>query len=288
MSNDIFLLLMLAALGHAIWNGISRRIPERDAFFTLILMTAVVLYFPLAILLARTHPIPPQALPWIGASTLFELFYFATLAKAYQSGSFLTAYPLARGSAPVFATLLSLALTGKSVSLSGLVGIALVSLGILWLSQQRFSLTNMFSSLRNPGTLWALLTGACTASYSVADSVGAKLMSPILFKYLVLIGIVFGKLLYDKWSMATGSYFQLIRAHPKSTFAGGILIFGVNAIIVFTLQTTPVAFVSATRETSIVFAILIGRIWLHETLGWVKVIAIASIVLGILTIKMST
>ncbi|RIV22105.1 hypothetical protein D2Q93_09510 [Alicyclobacillaceae bacterium I2511] len=287
MSNTIFLLLMLAAFGHAIWNGIARRIPERDTFFTLILMTAVILYFPLALWLAQTHPIPSQAWPWIGASTLFELFYFATLAKAYQSSSFLTAYPLARGSAPVFATVLSLALTGESVSLTGLVGIGLVSLGILWISQPSFSLTNRFTSLRNPGTLWALLTGACTASYSVADSVGAKLMSPILFKYIVFIGIVLGKLLYDKGTRVAGSYFQLVKAYPKSTFTGGMLIFGVNAIIVFALQTTPVAYVSATRETSIVFAMLIGRIWLHESLGWVKVLAIASIVVGILTIKVS-
>lgn len=287
MSGSVFALLMLAALGHAVWNAISRRIPERDAFFTLILMVAVVLCAPVAGYLLQSHPIPVRAWPWMGLSTCFEVLYFAALAKAYQRGTFLTVYPVARGSAPIVATVLSITLMRQSVTGMGLVGILITVMGILLIHQEKFLLRDWGLSLTHPGARWALVTGSCTACYSVADGMGAAIMSPILFKYIVFVGMCAGKLLYDHRFAHRVSYLQLVRRYPVESVIGGALVFGVNAMVVSAMRSTPVAFVSATREVSIVFATLIGVIWLRERLRPVSVLAILLIFAGVVIIKVS-
>ncbi len=285
MSDLTFTLLILAAIGHSIWNAISKQIPERDTFFTLILIVAVVLYSPLAVYMLWEHPVPYRAWIWICISISFEILYFASLAKAYQNGTFLTVYPVARGSAPILATLFSFLLTWQFVGIIGLSGIILTVIGILFINQKRFSVYEIKNSLTNSSAKWALITGACTASYSVADSMGVANMPAISFKYIVFIGMVFGKLAYDKKFTAQVPYIHLLRRHPVKSLICGLLVFGVNALVVYAMQSTPVAFVSATRETSIVFASIIGTVWLKERMGLTKCLSILLIFAGIILIK---
>ena len=289
MSNETLILLIVAALGHSVWNAIARQVPERDQFFTLILWVAIILYSPVALYLLWKDPVPSSAWIWMGLSIAFEVLYFASLARAYQVGTFLTVYPVARGSAPVFATMFSFLLTQKSVNIAGLCGIALIVAGILFIRQKSFSLDEIKTSLKAPGNFWALLTGVCTASYSVADSMGAAVMSAVLFKYIVFVGMSLCKISYDT-RFASGSktqYLQLLRQHPGKSLAGGFLVFGVNALVVFTMQSTPVAFVSATREMSIAFAVLIGVVWLKEKISALQIASIMLIVSGVIAIKVS-
>ncbi len=285
MSNSTLMLLFFAAVGHAVWNALSSKIPNRDQFFSLIIFIAVITYLPLALyLLYRTH-FPLAALKWLIGSIAFEIAYFICLANAYRVGSFLTVYPVARGSAPLITTVLSFMISGMFVGYFSMMGILMVVLGILWINQPNFSFGQMLTMFANPGTKWALLTGICTASYSVCDSLGASMMSPVLFAYSVFVGLCIGKLSIDRHQRQKYPYSALFKMYRFRAIIGGILIFGVNAAVVYTMQSTSVALVATVREMSIVFASLIGVAWLKERITVPKATSILLIIVGVLVIR---
>lgn len=285
MSNSVLLLLCFASIGHAIWNALSRGVSGRDQFYTLIIIIAAIVYSPIAIYLLFTTRIPFTILGWIVGSLLFEIVYFFCLAKAYKRGDFLIVYPVARGSAPLITTAFSFLIYGKSVGYVALTGIIMVVLGILFINQTRFSVEQFRIILTSHGMRWALLTGLCTAGYSVCDSMGAIAMSPILFKYIVFVGLCIGKLSIDRFSLQKHSYLTILKKYPYRTVVCGILVFGVNAIVIYTMQSTPVSLVATARELSIMFASIIGVLWLKEKLTPPKIIAISFIVSGVLLIR---
>ena len=85
---------IFAAVCHAIWNALSKKIEERDAFFTLILGASVILYFPLAVYLWQTSSFPPGAIKWLLLSICSEVLYFVALGKAYKTNHLSYAYPI--------------------------------------------------------------------------------------------------------------------------------------------------------------------------------------------------
>nr|WP_066383783.1 EamA family transporter [Neobacillus mesonae] len=112
-------------------------------------------------------------------------------------------------------------------------------------------------------------------------------MSGLLFKYLVYLGMFIGKWLIDRILRVEVSYLSLIKKYPIQLLIGGLFVFISNALAVYAMETTPITYVAAVREISIVFAALIGVIWLKEEVNYVKWIAILMIVLGVGMIKFS-
>jgi drug/metabolite transporter (DMT)-like permease len=287
MSDSVLFLLICASAGHAIWNALSRKVSERDQFYTIIIVIAVIVYAPIAIHLSLTTQFPMAALPWLIGSILAEIIYFIFLAKAYKKGTFLTVYPVARGSAPLITTIFSFLLLDKSIGSIAFAGIILVVLGILLINQTKLTVAMFQSILKSPGTGSALLTGICTATYSVCDSEGAVVMSPILYKYVVFTGLCIGKLIIDHSPIQSQkqSYAAIFKKYRYRAVIGGFLIFGVNAIVVYTMKFTPVALVATVRELSIVFASIIGVLWLKEKLTIPKIVSISLIIAGVLLIR---
>lgn len=285
MSDSVLLLLVCASIGHAIWNALSRKVSDRDQFYTLIIIIAVIVYSPVAVSLSLTTPVPLTVLGWLAGSILFEILYFFCLATAYKKGPFLTVYPVARGSAPLMTTAFSFILSGPSVGYVSLSGIILVVLGILFINLSKFSAVGFRSLFTSPSTKWALLTALCTASYSLCDSKGAHAMSPYLFKYIVFVGLGIGKLVIDHFSRQEHSYLTMLKKYPYRAIWGGVLVFGANAVVVYTMRFTPVALVATARELSIVFASIIGVLWLKENLTLPKICSIGLIVTGVLLMR---
>jgi drug/metabolite transporter (DMT)-like permease len=284
----ILLLLIVSALGHAVWNAIARRIEDREAFLTLIMGVAVVLYAPMAIALWHTQTFPVQAWKWVGISVGFEIVYLVTLGKAYRMAPLTLVYPVARGTSPVVTTLLSVTLAGAVVGGMGLGGIALIVAGILLINSPRLSFVAVWKSFSQagPGLRWALLTGVLTVCYTVCDGMAAQMTSGFLYKYFVTVGMFAGKWVVDRRAKRQVSYMGLLKRHPVASLVAGVLVFGANSLAVYAMQSTSVAYVAAAREMSIVFASLIGVIWLKEKIGAVKWFSIVLIVLGVVLIKL--
>ncbi|QRG66586.1 DMT family transporter [Brevibacillus choshinensis] len=288
MSTTILLILLFAAICHAIWNALSKRIEERDAFFTLILGASVILYLPLAIYLWRTSSFPVSAIKWLLLSTISEVMYFVALAKAYQTNNLSYAYPILRGTAPIVTTIISTLFIGAAIAWTGYLGILIIVAGVVFMNQRSFSFGELSHLLKDWHNMkWVFMAGSCSALSSVLDGMGASMMSGLLFKYVVFIGMFAGKWILDRRAQAGVSYFSLLKRHPWHTLAGGLFVFVSNSLAVYAMQTTPVTYVASVREISIVFATVIGVFWLKESVSLVKWVSIGLILTGVIVIKMS-
>jgi drug/metabolite transporter (DMT)-like permease len=276
LTGFILFLLVIAAFGHAWWNAISKQVEEKDSFFTLILGIAVIIYFPLALYLFFHHSIPIHAAWYMMGSTACELIYFYGLARSYQQLPLSYAYPIVRGLGPLVSTLISF-LLGVTLTGWGIAGIIVVVAGILFM---QFSGKFFIQT----GTGWAFLAGAINGCALTFDSMGAAMMSGILFKYIVFIGILVGKVMMDQKPFQI--YCDVFLKHRRKAIIGGVFTFGANAATQYALQTTPVGYVSATRELSIAFGVLIGWILFKERIKQNQYIGIVLLIGGILLIKL--
>ncbi|GIO05829.1 membrane protein [Brevibacillus reuszeri] len=288
MSTTILLILLFAAVCHAIWNALSKKIEERDAFFTLILGASVILYFPLAVYLWETSSFSPGAIKWLLLSTCSEVLYFVALGKAYQTNNLSYAYPILRGTAPIVTTIISTLFIGTAIAWTGFVGILVIVAGVVFMNQRTFSFRELSHIVKDWGNMkWVFLAGSFSACSSIVDGMGASMMSGLLFKYFVFFGMFAGKWMIDRRAEIKVSYVALIKRYPWHTLAGGLFVFVSNSLAVYAMQTTPVTYVASVREISIVFATIIGVIWLKEKVGVVKWVSIGMILAGVVIIKLS-
>ena len=128
MSLNIFLIVILAAFLHAIWNAMVKR--EDDKYFSL---TAIVLgHVPISIVVIFLTPtLSIQSIPYIFASAIFLAGYEWCLLSAYRLEDYTKVYPIARGTAPIFIVILSLLFLNINISKSELIGILVISFGII-------------------------------------------------------------------------------------------------------------------------------------------------------------
>lgn len=104
------LLVLLAALLHASWNFIIKIQGERLACIAWLSLFAAACWVPILLFLP---PLSREAVPWLILTSIPHLLYKVALAKAYDHGDFDQVYPIARGSAPLLATLLAIPIAGE-------------------------------------------------------------------------------------------------------------------------------------------------------------------------------
>jgi len=74
------------------------------------------------------------AWPWLAASVVIHLFYFAALIESYRTGDLGQVYPIARGSAPLMTAAAATVFVGEPLSIVGWSGIVLLVTGVFLLS----------------------------------------------------------------------------------------------------------------------------------------------------------
>jgi drug/metabolite transporter (DMT)-like permease len=133
------------------------------------------------------------------------------------------------------------------------------------------------------GVLAALTTGATIALYTVIDGIGVRSSGGealaytawmFMFYWLMPVLFVARRGLPALWTP--------IRAAPAavgSSLAGGIVAIAAYGIVIWAMQSGAMGAVSALRETSVVFAVLIGRVFLGERVSgkrWTACVVVAS------------
>src|SRR5215204_317394 len=174
-------LVLAAAVFHATWNLLAKRVGDGGAVFVWLFgFFAVLIYAPLAVavvVVVAPHPGPVGYLFMFGSGVL-HLGYFVFLQRGYAVGDLSLVYPLARGTGPLLATAAAIVLFGERPSFLVLVGIGLITVGV-------FVLTSESGSLRSglgKGVVYGLLTGVFIAAYTIWDkqAVSALLIPPLL------------------------------------------------------------------------------------------------------------
>ena len=279
MSLGVLLLVLLAALLHAGWNLIVKAGHDTR-------LTTAAVYGGAGVLAALALPfVPPPARaswPFLAAAAATEILYSALLAAAYRVGDLSHAYPLMRGSAPLLVALGSGALIGEHLSPGVWGGVALVSGGIF----------SMIVDARSQGhsrtaTRLALLNGLVIATYTSLDGVGVRLSGePVTYSLWLslLVGIP-----WLVWAGVWGGAHRrpALRAQLPAAALGGVGSVVSYTLALWAMTRAPVAAVAAVRESSIVFATVLGALVLRERVTRGRALAALAIALGVCAIRAS-
>ncbi len=282
------LLLALAGAIHSVWNLLAKRSVDKQVFFWLAVMAALGIFLVPFLLLYQ--PVPVIGLLIALLSGLLEAAYFLLLGSAYQRGDLSLVYPLARGSAPLFVTLVAVTLLGERLTPIGFVGIALVIAGIYTLHLRALDLRGLlapFRALRHErASQLALLVGVVIASYSVVDKVGVHYVHPL--RYIYLIYVATGAALAPYMIAARRDAIRREwRASKLAILATAIMFLASYGLVLFALTTTEVAYVSSVREMAVVFGALLGAFVLSEPFGRAKITGALLIFAGIACIGLA-
>jgi drug/metabolite transporter (DMT)-like permease len=257
-----------AAVVHAIWNLVVARSQDNQATTAVAIAVGVIVATPFALL--RWHVEPP-AWPFIAASSVLELVYFYLLTTAYRRAEMSLVYPIARGTAPVIVLIVSVALLGVATSLPQSAGVALVGLGVI-----------LVRGLRG-GAKWsdvalALAVASSIAGYTLVDKEGVRYADPITYVTLILVVPAVVSLLYVA---SRGGWQRVRRAFKRDAVITGIGTVIAYALVLVALTLAPAASVAAVREVSVVIAVALGAILLHEKVGPSRVAGAIVVVLGV-------
>ena len=278
METLIVLLVLLSAMLHASWNAFLRL--AEDRIWLLGMMS--IPYLAVSTIGVIVLPLPaPAAWPYIAASVVLEFGYCLALVRAYRSGDFGQIYPIARGLSPMLVFAGALVFAHETLKPLAATGVALVSLGIVSLAFRR----NMrFSGESVP---YALLTGLFISAYSVVDGIGARVagngLSYIMWVYLLWNVPQF--LLVWHWRGGAKGLFTSRETVLKGMLSGVIALVA-YCLIIEAYRFLPIAMVSALRELSSIFAVLIGFSFMHEKLTARRVFACTLVTLGAVLIRL--
>jgi drug/metabolite transporter (DMT)-like permease len=266
-------LVLLAALLHATWNAMLHG--NRDKLLSVTWMSIAI-----AIMSACAIPFvhfPNRATwPFLVASGLVHFFYNLSLVRAYRTGDLGEIYPIARGSSPVLVALGAGLFVHERLGFPHVVGIVLVSCGIISLALQH-------GRVSRGDIIAALTTGAIIAVYSVIDGMGVRVAGNA-FSYTAWI-FLFYALMPATFIVRYGVHaLKMPAANIRGAFLGGAASVAAYGIVVWAMQSTEMGVVSALRETSVLFAVVIGRIFLKERLAPWRLVSCAVIALGALLI----
>jgi drug/metabolite transporter (DMT)-like permease len=274
MPFPVMIVVLLAALLHAAWNFLVKRNDDKR-----LSMSAVVLgHTPFALLALLVAPLPdPGALPYIAGGAALHVGYQLFLLAAYRIGDLSQVYPLARGCAPLIVAGVSVALLGADLAWLELAAVAVIGAGIMSLALARRS-----GGLRNGrAAAFALVTGGFIASYSLVDGLGAREAGTALGFYgwlSTVNGVVFAAIMRI---VQPGVVTRVVCRDWRLALGGGGASFMAYAMVTWAFTVASIPLVTALRETSIVFALLLGVLVLGERLDLTKVLATLGTMLGI-------
>jgi drug/metabolite transporter (DMT)-like permease len=280
---ELSLGVTLAVLGagflHASWNALLKSSTGGDALLD---TTAVVAGSSLwGLVFIGLVPFPPAgAWPFIAASSLIHFGYYVTLSHAYRTGDLSFAYPLMRGTAPLLVTILGSIVLRELPSVQMGIGIALISVGIVSIAfiQRR--------AHSRAAAGWAFANAAIIAAYTLVDGAGARASGNAL-SYVTWLIFLEG-IPFIVWVLMSRGHSAVVylRSNARVGLVGGAFSLAAYAIVLWAMTRAPIAAVAALRETSVLFAALLGSLWLKEGFGWRRLAGAASVVAGIATLKL--
>ena len=262
-------LVLSAAFMHASWNALLRGGANRAQSMLVINLTLGLA--GLVMMAVAGLPSSASAL-YVVASGLIHLVYNALLVRMYRSGDLGETYPVARGSSPALVSLCGSLFAGEWMGLIGAVGIGLVCGGIFMLAMAKGRL----HAMNLPS---ALATGVSIAAYTVVDGLGVRASG----NWIAYTGGMFAFFLaVPLWYLARRrrAMFVVPATEAAKAAGGGLIALGAYGAIIWAMQANPMGAVSALRETSVVFAALLGVVFLGERLTALRIAACCIIAAG--------
>jgi drug/metabolite transporter (DMT)-like permease len=271
--------VLFAALLHASWNALLKSGTDVLLDTGAIVAGTALVAAPFLLVL----PLPaPASWPCIVASALIHLAYYWLMINAYRTGDLSLVYPLMRGTAPLITAVLGVAWLQELPSGAAWLGIGLISLGVFALALRTAGYTPSGRAVS-----FALANAVVIAIYTIVDGTGAR-QSGNAWSYICWLFVV-DAIPFTLYLAASRprSFVHALATRRWRGLVGGGLSAGAYAISVWAMTQAPVAMVAALRETSVLFAALIGTRVLRERLGPRRWAGAVAIVLGAFALKLA-
>jgi drug/metabolite transporter (DMT)-like permease len=270
MSTMVIMLALFAAIMHATWNAFLRSGADRLWTVTVMSLSMMVVALPFAAI----FPFPPApAWPYLILSSCLQVGYSVFLVSAYRHGELGQVYPIVRGTVPLLVMFGGFVLAGERLTVLPMLGVILVALGImsLALGKGRATATSV---------LFALATGVFIASYGTVDAIGVR-EAGNAGVYATWIFVIYGALMLTTFVAVRGKLtLNIGSAETSNALVGGMVSLVAYGAVIAAFALGPMGPITALRETSVVFAVLIGWMFLGEALTLRRVTACAVVTFG--------
>jgi drug/metabolite transporter (DMT)-like permease len=274
ISASVTLAVLGAALLHAAWNALLKGSADKQLDTVAFSIGSALLGLVVALWL----PAPArESWPWLAASALVHILYFAFLANAYHWGDLSYAYPIMRGGGPVIVALAGAAVFGEVLPLVPALGVALVCAGIIAFAAGR---------AHPRATAFAVGNALVIATYTLIDAKGARASgSPVA--YALWFFVANGVALYAWAGVRRGAALpRHLAANWPRILTGAVLTTGSYGVALWAMTRAPVAIVAVLRETAVIFGALIAHFWLKEKLTRRRLVATGAVMLGLVALKL--
>ena len=268
MSALAIVLVLISALFHALRSLFTKESGDKQIFLWLYSIVALLFFSPLfCYFLYRVGITEPVAYAWCFGSGFIHFIYWLFLTNSYKKGDLSHVYPIMRSS-PALVLVIAVLFLDEQVSIQGVGGISLVTAGVYIINMKRISgdeLLEPIKSIANDrSTRFAFLTLISVAAYSIVDKMAVSHIHPILFTFVHLLC---GMCYYTPYILLTKKNAMIKKEWQsglRRIIASGVLgILGYMLILVsFTVER--VSYIVGLRQTSIVFAVLMGSHFLKE------------------------
>jgi drug/metabolite transporter (DMT)-like permease len=278
----VFFAVLFAAACHAGWYASIKKTLDPLATTVLIALGAGAV----ALVFVPFAGIPASASwPWLIASIIIHLFYFAGLIESYRAGDLGQVYPIARGSAPLMTATVTTFYIGERLGLAGWGGIVLLAAGVLLISLRG---GRDIATLDRRAVGYALFTAVTICIYSVVDGIGARLAGPGManaYSCLLFVGTAPVVLAYAL-ARRGPAVLPAMLPHWKIGLGGGAMAVISYSIAIWAMTVAPIAIIAALRETSVLFGAIIAVMFLGEPLRSTRIVAALMILAGLVLLRL--
>ena len=269
--NFIFILILVSALCHAVWSAIIKSSKNPLSLMGITSVLEVTIFLPLTF----TVPFPTlEVWYFLIATVIIHVFYRLNVIYSYRYGDLSYIYPISRGSSCLFVAIISILFLSSDISVAGFVGILIVCIGLFLISYSK----NLSFNFR--GFALAISTAILITAYTLVDGVGVRL-SENGFSYIYWLFTLNGIPLLIIGLISKDGLRKKETYTFRSGIAAGVFATSSYAIVVWSMQFIEIAYVSSIREISIVFAAIIGMLFLFEENAKSRIIPSILIVSGI-------
>jgi drug/metabolite transporter (DMT)-like permease len=274
MTALVFCAVLIAALLHAGWNALVKTGNNKQTSTLILTLT----HASFGLCFIPFLPMPQgEVWIWLLASGFIHMFYQLFLGFAYERGDLSRVYPIARGGAPIIVLIGSVLFEVDTLRGFDLLGILVLGLGILLMAR------GVFSSGEDRKLIPLAIYSACaTAGYSLIDGLGARVMGDALAYVSWLL--IFSAVFYTPVILLLRG--RSVLPQNSSQISVGLLAgfasFVAYVIVVWAMTQAPIALVTALRESSILFAMILGWFFFREQMGLSKILAGIVIVIGVI------
>ena len=265
-----FALALGSAFLHALWNILLAREQDPEPATAVAICASVVVFAPVALLV---WDVDPRVWPFIAATSLLQLTYFALLATAYRHAELSFVYPIARGLAPVLVLVVGVVALGTGATAAQALGVCSVGVGVLLVRGGGGRQRDL------AGGALGLAIASTIAAYTLVDKSGIRYADPIVYLELGMAPVAVGSLvLVALLPSGTARLRSAVRPLPA---LAGVISFLAYALVLAALQRASAASVAAVRESSVLIVAALAGSLLGERVGPLRGAGAALVVGGI-------